>query len=198
MNTEIKSRTPHRSSIPLGVFIGGGLFCILVALTVLGFSLWESFGGSDKMRLLNLPGFYELDLKRPGLYAGVYQHKGSEPLPINELTKMSVRLMSKDTYEEVSVVMNSAGQAFNRLGFQGLPLFNFVIPEAGVYNLSSIYTGGMEGKTHSILLISAEAANIKQTLIVGFLFFAFFLTLGILILIKASKLEKPKPITPQP
>lgn len=164
-----------------------GIVFIVLSVVILSLSLYESFLGGGKVRLVELPGFHELKLDTPGLYAGVYQHRKAGPLPLKELTQMDVRVMSKDDYQEVPVLMNSSGQTFNRLGVQGLPLFNFVIERAGVYTLSGVYTGDSKGPTASILLFPQTVQNIKQTLIVGGGFFILFLALGIFLLIKRNQ-----------
>ena len=164
-----------------------GIGFIVLSVIILSLSLYETFLGGGKVKLVELPGFHELKLDAPGLYAGVYQHRRAGPLPLKELTQMDVRIMSKDDYQEVPVLMNSSGQTFNRLGIQGLPLFNFVIERAGVYTLSAVYTGESKGPSVPILIFPQTAQNIKQTLIVGGSFFILFLALGIFFLIRRNR-----------
>jgi hypothetical protein len=184
-NSEIKQKPKSDTASffqSRGFLIGFGVASIVLSVIVLGACVYEGFFNGERMKMIELPGFHELKLETPGLYAGVYQHMGSGPLPIKELSQMDVRVMSKDTYEDVPVIMNSAGQTFDRLGMRGLPLFNFAVANAGAYTLSGVYTNGVNGPSVRVLLFSQAAGNIKQTLIVGVAFFLVFLTIGIVIL----------------
>ena len=135
-NTEIKTNKNHPAPffLRLAFLMGMGICSIVVAVLVLGFGLFEGLMGGGKMQVLQLPGFQELKLDTPGLYAGIYRHRGTSPIPIKAITQMDVRVMSKDDYEEIPVLMNTNGQTFNRMGFQGLPLFNFAISHSGSSN----------------------------------------------------------------
>src|SRR4051812_34161185 len=113
--------------------IGAGVASIIVSLVIFGLSLWEGFGGGGKVRLVELPGFHEVELETAGLYAGIYQHRGAGPIPVKELSQMDVRIMSKGDYEEIPVLMNTAGQTYDRFGLRGMPLFNFVVQKPGAY-----------------------------------------------------------------
>ncbi len=198
-NTEIK----QKNKVPLkGLFlldrrflIGAGITSIILSFVVLGFSIYEGMLGGGRVRMIDLPGFHELDLDSAGLYAGIYQHRSSAPFPLKELSQMDVRVMSKEDYEEVPVLMNSSGQIINRLGIQGMPLFNFMVPRSGAYTLSGVYAGGTTGPNVNILLVPQTAGNIKQTLIVGASFFIFFMTLGVLIFVKLERLAPKKKLT---
>lgn len=197
--TEIKSKKDKSHIVPFfmgrGFLMGLGISFLVLSFVVLGFGLFEGFLGGGKIKMLQLPGFQEVELETAGLYAGVYQHRGTGPLPINSLTKMDVRVMSKEDYEEVPVLMNSSGQTFNRLGFQGLPLFNFAISKPGAYTISGVSTGGETGPIVKVLLIPQTAGNIKQTLFVSIAFFIVFLAMGILILLRLERWA-PKKLLP--
>lgn len=170
------------------ILLTTGIALIVLGVGALGASLWEGFGGFGKnFHVVDLPGFHEIDLKEPGLYGGVYQHQGTGPMPVRALSQMDVRVMFKQTYESIPVLMNTAGQTFDRFGLKGMPVFNFFIQEAGVYTLSAIYLGKTTGPTIPVIIVSQAAASIKQTLIVGVLFFSLFLGLGIMILVKLNR-----------
>jgi hypothetical protein len=186
MDPTIK-RKRHVPELSRGAWIGIGTAAVVLAFVMLGMSLWETFGGAAKMRVIRVPGFHELKLSQSGLYVGVYQHTGQGPIPVNELSRLDVRIMSKDQYEEVPVLMNTAGQSVSRMGFRGMPVFSFVAPHAGDYTLSAVYLEGMTGPNVSLLVFHQETIDVKQTLIVGALFFVFFLVLGIWVLAKSEK-----------
>ena len=174
--------------------LASGISLIILSIIVLGFSLWEAFGGSSgRFRVIEVPGFHQLDLKEGGLYAGVYQHRSNQPMPVKALSQIQVRIMYKPTYDEIPVVTNTAGVTFNRLGIQGMPLFNFAIQEPGTYTLSADYAGDAKGPIIPVTIMAQSAANAKQTLIVGGAFFALFLILGILILTRLNKWAPKKP-----
>ena len=198
-NTEIKSKKIGLGNPPFFLrrtfLITAGIGSIAVSFLVLGFSLYEGFLGAGNMRMLQLPGFHELQLDSPGLYGGVYQHRGAGPMPIKELTQMDVRVMSKDDYEEIPVLMNSTGQTFDRFGMHGLPLFNFAISRPGAYTLSGVYAGGATGPDIRVLLAAQSAGNIKQTLFVGVAFFVFFLGIGVFALVKLKQGSPKKDLT---
>lgn len=178
-----------------GFLIGTGAASIVLAFVVLGISLFEGFFGGGKVRMLQLPGFHEMELDSAGLYAGIYQHRGTNPMPVKELTQMDVRVMAKDDYEEVPVLMNSAGQTFHRFGMRGLPLFNFAISRPGSYTLSGVYTGGSSGPDVNVLVVPQSAGNIKQTLSVGIGFFIFFLAIGVFLLLRLEHWAPKKKLT---
>jgi hypothetical protein len=180
-----------------GMGIGLGVVFIIVSLISLGLTVYEGFGGlSGKMTMVKVPGFQELDLKTAGLYAGIYQHRSTGPLPAQALSKLEVRVMSKDSYEEIPVIMNTAAQTVNQFGFQVMPLFNFIAPRAGAYTMSAVYPGTEEGPSVPIVLVAQSAQNTKQTVIAGVGFFALFLTIGIIILVKLNRWF-PKPNLPK-
>ena len=83
--------------------------------------------------------------------------------------------------------MNTTGQTFNQFGLQGMPVFNFLAPEAGRYTLSGVYRDGAAGPTLPVMIISQAARDIKQNMIVGILFFALFLVLGLWVLRSSPK-----------
>lgn len=170
-----------------GWLIGIGVSLIVVAVLVLGLSLWEAFGGSARMKTIRLPGFQEVELDAPGLYAGIYQHTGKGAIPAKEISQMSVRIFEKGSYEEVPVLMNTTGQVFQRFGMTGMPVFNFMAPRPGTYDISAVYANGQSGPAISVLLFAQSVQNVKQTLIVGVSFFVFFLALGILLLVNLNR-----------
>lgn len=167
-------------------WIAFGAASLALAVVMLALSLWEAFGGAAKMRVIPVPGYHELSLDKAGLYVGVYQHAGQGPMPVRELSRLDVRVTSTDRYEDVPVLMNSAGQSVSRLGFRGMPVFNFVAPHAGDYTLSAVYLEGMTGPNVPILVFHQSTIDVRQTLTVGALFFLFFVVLGIWILVKSQ------------
>jgi hypothetical protein len=152
-------------------------------------------GGNIQM--VTLPGFHELKLETPGLYAGIYRHQGRGPIPVKALSQLDVRLMSKNDYQEVPVLMNVTGQTFDRLGVRGMPLFSFVIEQPGDYTLSA-FAKEADDKTPSInvMVLPQTAQNAKQTLFVGGSCLVFFIGLGIFILMHVKtwgpKIHQPK------
>src|SRR5438093_1248787 len=113
MRDEIK-RKPHSGvRLSYGVWIGAGVAFLVLAAAMLGLTVYEGFFGGGSIQMVELPGFHELNLTKPGLYAGVYQHRGTGPFPIKALSQLDVRIMSKTTYEEVPVLLNNAGQTFD-------------------------------------------------------------------------------------
>jgi hypothetical protein len=158
---------------------GAGIGFIVLAVVILGLGLWEGFiGAGANLHRLELPGFHELELKEPGLYAGIYQHQGPGPIPAAALAKLSVKVFTKDGFREIPVALNTAGETFARMGQQGMLLFNFAISEPGLYTISGLYLEAV-GPTVPVLLISQGVRNTKPTLIVSGFFFLFFMILGI-------------------
>lgn len=194
MDPTIKSK--HKPA-PLnrGVFVAAGIASIVVSLLILGFCLFESFGRGLDIKAVEVPGFHELKLNNAGLYAGVYQHRGAGPLPVAELSKLDVHILSKDDYQEVPVFTNTTGQTISQLGQQGMPLFNFVIERPGEYTLSAVYQDDVKGPVVQVLVFPPTVRNIKQTLIVGGASFLVFLGLGIFILVRLNRWA-PKTINP--
>jgi hypothetical protein len=178
-----KSERPTPFFLKPAFLIGPGVASIAIGVLVLGMSLYETFLSGSKIRSVSLPGFHEVTLEEPGMYAGVYQHQGQGALPVSTLMRMDVRLMSKDDYQEVPVSMNMTGQTFNRLGVQGMPVFSFVVDRAGSYALSAFSKEGSD-KTPpiNVMIVPQTAQNAKQTLFVGAACLVFFVGLGIFIL----------------
>jgi hypothetical protein len=161
-------------------WLGGGIAFVVLAVALLALGLWEGLVGvGASMRRVELPGFHELDLKEPGLYAGLYQHQGPGPLPAAALSKMSIKVFEKDGFREVPVALNQTGETFARLGQQGMVLFNFGINQPGLYTLSGVYLDGEPGPTVAVTVISQGVRDTKPTLIVSGFFFLLFMTLGV-------------------
>lgn len=186
-------RPPRAPALNRNALVGLGTAFIVLAIIMLAMALWEGFGGAARFRSIRVPGFHELELDQAGGYVGLYQHRGTAPLPVRELSRLDVRVMSKGDFQEVPVLMNSAGQSFNRLGMQGMPVFNFIIPRPGVYTLSAAYLDETGGPNVSILVFHQGVQNIRQTIAVGGLFFLVFTVLGIWIIVKSADWSTVKP-----
>ncbi len=187
MNETIKPKPALPAVLNRGVLMGIGITLIVLSVVTLTLSVWEGFFNNGRIQVVQIPGFNELKLDTPGLYAGLYQHQGASPLPTKMLSQLDVRILSKGEYEEVPVLMNTQGQTFERLGMRGMPVFNFVIERPGVYTMSAVSTGSETEKPLSIFIIPQTASNIKQTLVVGIAFFALFLAAGIFVLIRMKR-----------
>ena len=185
-----KPRT--KPTVSRHLVIGIGTAFIVLAIIMLGMALWEGFGSAARFRVIRVPGFHELTLDKAGAYVGLYQHRGTGPLPVQALSKLDVRVMSKGDFQDVPVLMNTTGQSFNRMGMQGMPVFNFVIPRSGVYTLSAAYLEEAGGPTVSIMVFHQGVQDIKQTLAVGGMFFVLFLALGVWVLAKSSEWSTEK------
>lgn len=186
-------RKPRRKpTVSRHAIIGVGTAFVVLAIVMLGMSLWEGYGSAARFRVIRVPGFHELTLDKPGAYVGLYQHRGTAPMPVQALSKLDVRVMSKGDFQEIPVLMNNTGQFFNRMGMQGMPIFNFVAPKAGVYTLSAAYLEAADGPSVPIMVFHQGVQDIKQTLIVGGMFFLVFLSLGIWLLAKSSEWSTEK------
>lgn len=192
MDPTIQRKRAKTGGFSHHAIVGVGTAFIVLAIIMLGLSLWESFGSGAGFRMIRVPGFHELKLDQPGAYIGLYQHRGNTPVPVRELSRLDVRVMSKGDFQEVPVLMNTAGQAYSRLGMQGMPLFNFVISQAGVYTLSAAYLEESGGPNVQIMVFHQAAQNIKQTLAVGGLFFILFIALGIWVIAKSKEWSTEK------
>lgn len=170
------------------VLAGAGVFFLSLAFVLLGFGTWEAFGGFTKnIHTLGLPGFHEIDLAKPGVHIGFYQHRGTGPIPVDALSRLDVRLMSKTNYEEIPVLMNSGGQVFRRLGQEGMVLFSFAVERAGAYTLSGVYADAEPGPDVTVVVFPQGAHHVLPTLVVTVLFFLIFGGLGVLIFLKLNK-----------
>jgi hypothetical protein len=169
--------------------LGTGL--IILSVVILGAALWEGLGAGRTVRTLDIPGFHELDLDTPGLYAGIYQHQGDEPLPVQALSNLDIRILSKDSYRDVPVLMNSSGQTFSRMGMKGMILFNVLIEQPGFYSMSALYKDQISGPNITVLFIAEAAKTLQMTVLVGIFFFLVFLGLGIFTLIRAKRIKSP-------
>jgi len=185
-DTEISRPKKVQMSHTILMGTGAGMLALGVAIGAL--ALWEAFGGvSTGVRRVEVPGFQELNLETSGMYAGVYQHQGNGPIPIQALTHLDVHIMSKANYQDVPVIMNTTGQIASQLGVLALPVFNFQIDQPGTYILSAVYPQGKSGPTVPLLIFSQAAQNIKQTLFVGAAGFLLFVGLGIYFLLKLDE-----------
>lgn len=161
-------------------WLGAGITFMVLSVLVLGLGLWEALVGiGANVHHLELPGFHELELKEPGIYAGIYQHQGAGAIPAAALSKMSVKVFAKENFQEIPVVSNKSGGTFSRLGQQGMLLFNFMLHEPGRYTLSGLYLEADPGPTVPVILVNQGVRSTKPTLVVTVFFFLFFMTLGI-------------------
>jgi hypothetical protein len=175
-----------------GTWITTGIAAIFLGTVLLGLSLYEAFGrNTGKFHQLDIPGFHSLRLETPGLYAGVYQHRGEGPVPAADLARLSVRLMSGGAFQEIPVMMNTTGQVFQRFGQVGMALFHFVIQTPGAYTLSAVYPEE-PGPSAQIFVVSQSLRDVKPTLIVGMVFFSLFLGLGVWVIIKSKTWSIPR------
>ncbi len=197
ISTGKKPPKPTPFFLRSGFLMGLGIAAIATGVVVASLSLYEAFLSSGNIHVVKLPGFHELKLETPGLYAGIYQHRGAGPIPVKELSQMDVRVMSKNDYQEVPVLMNVTGQTFDRLGVRGMPVFSFVIEQPGTYTLSG-FAKEANDKTPSInvMIVPQTAQNAKQTLFVGIACLVFFVGLGIFVLLHI-KTWSPKSTTPK-
>lgn len=193
MDPTIKKKKKEIAPPSRGLLIGlGAAFFVLAAITV-GLTVYESFAHNGRFQMIEVPGFHELKLENAGMYAGIYQHNTTGPLPVQELSKLDIHVMSKGDYREVPVYTNSAGQVFNQFGLQGMPVFNFMIEQPGDYTLSAVYQEGTNGPTVQVLVFPQTIRNIKQTLVAGGGFFFLFLVLGILIFVRLNRWAPKQP-----
>lgn len=193
MDDSIKSRKKNPVVLHRGILMSAGIGLIVIAVAAAAVSLWEAFGGGGRVQMVEVPGFHELKLDTPGLYAGVYQHRGNRPLPAQALSELDIRIMSKGDYQEIPVLVNTVGQTFERFGLKGMPVFNFVIDSPGIYTMSAVYKGENKGPTVPVFVIPQAVQNIKQTLIVGVACFILFLSTGIYLLLKLKQWA-PRPV----
>ncbi len=169
------------------IWVGAGVGFIVLSFGLLGLGLWEAFvGAGASIHRLELPGFHELELKEPGLYAGLYQHQGPGAIPAGDLSRMSVKVFAKEGFQEVPVMMNKTGETFERMGQRGMVLFNFALNEPGLYTLSGMYIEGDPLPATPVMLISQGVRNTKATLVVSGVFFLLFMGLGIWMIRKKS------------
>lgn len=167
------------------LLVGGAVASFVIAALVAAVTLWDVFFSRGRqVQFVDTPGFHVLDLETTGLYAGIYRHTGSGPIPVEPLSRLDIRVTSKETYEEIPVLMNQAGQTFGRLGMRGMVLFNFLVDKPGFYTLSALYAGDTDGPKTKLMLVPQSAANVGPTLLAGTVFFCIFVGLGIFLILK--------------
>lgn len=180
---------------PQRLLFWAGTASLVVAGIVLLVSLWDAFFRmGSKAQVLEVPGFHVLDLDTPGVYAGIYQHAGPGAIPIERLSKLSVHVISKDTYEEIPVLMNSTGQTVSRLGFQGMVVFNFIVDKPGFYTLSALAPDTSDSGPLSLLLLP-QAMDPRSPLLAGVFFTLVFVGLGVWALLKSRRPTIAPPTT---
>lgn len=166
-----------------------GIASILLATVIALAAVWDGFFRLGRQaQLIEVPGFHVLDLETPGVYAGVYQQQGPGNIPTEALSRLDVRVASKETYQEVPVMMNKSGQILSQFGVQGMMLFNFLIDKPGFYTLSAVYTGET-GPNLTVILFPQSAESLRPTLVGGILFFGIFLVLGVYLLRQSRRSE---------
>ncbi len=160
-------------------FLWGGISCLVFGVIIVGAGAWDTFFRVGRQtQVVEAPGFHVLDLETPGVYAGIYQHRGDGPIPVEALSRLDVRLSAKETYQEVPVMMNKSAQVFSQLGVRAVLVCNFLIEKPGFYTLSATYTGD-NGPAVSLLLVPQSAQSVRPMLAGGALFFLIFTGLGI-------------------
>ena len=91
-----------------------------------------------------------------------------------------------NAFDATRFVNHTLEQTANRFGIKAMPVFNFIVQQAGTYDLTAFYTGDTKGPTLPVYLFPESVQNVKQTLIVGIGSFALFLGLGIFTLVKLN------------
>jgi len=172
-----------------GILIAAGVLLIFFSVIILGMGIWEGFSSvRENVHLVTIPGIHEINFKSAGQYVGLYQHQGRGPVPIKFLKGMEYRLLSKDGYKEIPLSINKNADIIGKFGQEAVLLFNFVIEEAGEYSFSAFNLTEEQGFPELPVVIFGQGAQgLKQSIIIGALFFVLFLVLGIVVLIQAKK-----------
>jgi hypothetical protein len=161
------------------IFFWGAIASFVLAVAIATAAVWDGFFKlGQQAQIIEAPGFHVLDLETPGVYAGVYQHRGNGPMPVEDLSRLDVHVMSKETYQEVPVMMNKSGQILSKFGTQGMVVFNFLTDKPGFYTLSAVYSGA-EGPPLSLVLLPQAVENLRPMLAAGGVFFLIFVGLGV-------------------
>lgn len=185
----VELMTTNSNAGARNLFMGIGATLIVGSILILGLTGWEAYSNvRNAVQTVQVPGFRTLKLDRGGLYAGVYQHAGVGEFPVDTLSHLDVRVLSQTDYTALPVNVNAAGQVMQRFGMTGMPVFSFLAPSAGEFAFTAVYTGNKpQPQPLNVMLMSEQAANVKQTLIAGVGFFLVLLGIGIFVLLKLDQ-----------
>ena len=166
-----------------------GLFCVLSILSV-------SFGVTplliairSKTITVELPGQTEVDLRLPGAYIAICVPKDFTADMLERLNDLRYSLVDEKGTESEIVKLPPRKYASDRPEAQ-VPLFQFIVEDAGKYVLTSAYPYDLEGPKVNAVLIYMDYKYVRTELIVGLAFFLVFGGLGTYFLVKTIKANR--------
>jgi hypothetical protein len=176
------------SSSPWGYVLGGGLCAIgLILLSVaLGTALKSATRG---VLTFTAPGAHELDLKKEGLYVGVYPQKGEGPVPTQELDALDFFMTDKETGQYVPIQRAPEGSVFRQGGQSGAVLFQIDAPRAGKYIFNAT-SGDGKAKTRELLLVHESLQQNRADVAAGAVLFLALSLAGVIVLVKTYRRER--------
>lgn len=166
----------------------GGVLCILSILSLsLGISTVIKSVRKNHF-VLTLPGLNVLDLQFPGSYVGIGIMSGLSSSDIEKINYLSYSLTDQNEKENFSVIKIPPYRQYatDRKENQ-IPLFQFVIDNAGKYILTSSYPYNLTEPKIQIFIVHTDVGYVRTELIVSILVFIVLGILGIYIIRKTYK-----------
>jgi hypothetical protein len=186
----------NKKLLNAGYWFGGALCTIGLLALVLGLKTLV-VGLKNKPAMIRLPGQETVQLKFPGAYVLVFApFQKMEPGAAETLSELNYMVTEKKTGEVVQLV-KMPPPAYASEGHQGvMPLAQFVIDREGGYEFTSAYPIGIEGPSVSAVLYHTDFRYIWIELIVGLLMFVLFNIVGVILIVKTHRSQKPKQALP--
>ena len=169
-------------------YLLGAVICavgIIIFWVAVGSVAWNTARNVQK---ITLPGEAYLKFRKPGIYLGVYSHRGEDPVPMEALSGLSLSLTNTFSGQPLPLAKMPPA-AFSMAGQQGVALFQTEAPEAGEYILKAVYGGGA-GPNFEAFVMHESLANNRSDLAAGVIFCLVLLVSGGVILYRTSRQAK--------
>lgn len=165
---------------------GAGAALCLLGLVLLSVAFGQVLRTTTRgVSRLEAPGIAVLALKNPGLYVGFYQHKGKDPVPLQELAALEIAVRSEDG-ASLPVERGAGAQAFAAAGQRGAILFQFQALTAGRYEVTAA-SPLPEAAKREILVIHESLNSNRADIFAGIVLCLVLGGFGVYILLRTHR-----------
>ncbi|MBI4396019.1 MAG: hypothetical protein HY548_02915 [Elusimicrobia bacterium] len=168
-----------------GYLSGGAL--IVLGLIVLSIALGLALRTSSRgIRRMAFPGPLKVNMRMAGVYIGLFQAAGKDPLPVNGLAQISFGMF--DENGGPVLLERSPAPQMIKLGTKtGVVLFQCEVPAPGPYSFRTGLAGDFPAPRGEILLIHESVGHNRADMAAGVMFCLFLAGFGIYILLRTNR-----------
>jgi len=145
------------------------IFAFLIGIILFAvFLTYNLMNISNSIQRVTIPSATNLTLNETGKYTIFYEYNSGEKLNLEDLEKLDISLIDKNTNEKLNVSSTSYSSGYSFGGHKGKSIFQFNVNKPGVYELSmssyysnkSSITIGIVNKFTSKILITVLGSMI--------------------------------------